>query len=212
METIVQFFKNSVEAKNFDFNLITVSALLTIILSTYQMWGVTKQIATIERKKSVESISIPLIIFAFFYLIATALYGVYTMKLSVIYNGTNFLFFSVVLIKVWRYKKINSSDAMFLLLFSLMIPIMVISTNKKLAYMSCASVMLLGMLSQLILLIRNKKSGALEPKLINVYIVTNSSWLIYGIITKDWVFQLSNAISVTIITLIAILLKRYKDR
>ncbi|MFZ4648283.1 MAG: hypothetical protein ACOYMB_01455 [Patescibacteria group bacterium] len=209
---LVQFFNNSVEAKNFGLNTITISALITLILSTYQMWGVTKQIATIRRERSTESISIPLIIFAFFYLIATVMYGIYTSKLSIIYNGSNFLFFLVVLINIWRIKKFAISDFLYLLLFSLLILEMIINPNKKLAYMMCASIMLIGMISQLILLIKNEKSGALEPKLINVYIVTNSSWLIYGIITNDWVLQLSNAISVTIVISIAILLKRYKGR
>ena len=211
METISQFFKNAIEIKNFGFNIITISAIITIILSTYQMWGITKQIATIKRRKSAESIFMPLFIFAFFYLTTTIMYGVYTYKLSVIYNGLNSLFFFIVLLMAWRYKKVNTTDILSLLIFSLMIPAMIIVPNKKLAYMGCASIMLLGALSQLILLIRNKKRGSLEPKLFNVYIVTNSSWLIYGIITKDWVFQLSNSISVTIMILIAVLLRKYKD-
>lgn len=211
MDAIIQFLENSIEVKNFGLNTTTISALITVILSTYQMWGITKQIATIRRRKSAESIFMPLFIFAFFYLTTTIMYGIYTDKLSVIYNGLNALFFSIVLLVAWRYKKINFTDIVFLSIFSLMIPVMIFAPDKKVAYMGCASIMLLGALSQLILLIKNKKRGSLEPKLFNVYIVTNSSWLIYGIITKDWVFQLSNSISVTIMILIAILLRRYKD-
>lgn len=211
METISQFLKNAIEIKNFGFNAITVSAIITIILSTYQMWGITKQIATIRRRQSTETIFMPLFIFGFFYLVTAIIYGVYMERLSIIYNGLASVFFLVLLLVAWRYKKINTIDIVSLLIFSLMIPIMIIVPNKKVAYMGCASIMLLGALSQLLLLIKNKKRGALEPKLFKVYVVTNSSWLIYGIITKDWALQLSYSISVTIMILMVVLLRRYKD-
>lgn len=211
METLVQFFNNSIEVKNFGFNIITISSLMTVILSTYQMWGLTKQAATIKRKKSIESIYLPLFIFAFFYLTTTIMYGLYTDKLSVIYNGLNAVFFLIILLMAWRYKKINLTDILSLCIFSLLIPLMIIVSDKKIAYMGCASIMLCLGLLQLILLIRTKKRGSLEPKLFNVYLVTNSSWLIYGIITKDWVFQVSSSIGLVVMISISILLRRYKD-
>lgn len=211
MEVIREFFKNAVEVKNFGLNLTTLSAGITLALSSYQMWGVTTQISTIRKEKSADMISMPLFIFVLFYLATTIMYGVYVNKLSIIYNGTNVFFYLATLFVIWKFKPVSRGDMFFLLLFSLMIPLMIIVPDKKIAYMSCASIMLMAMSSQLILLIKHKRKGSLEPKLIRVYLISNSSWLIYGIITKDWVLQLSNSISLTLIIFILILLRRYKD-
>ena len=210
-EIIIEFFKNTVEVKSFGLNAKTISALMIVVLSTYQMWGVSQQFATIRRKESAESISLPFFIFTFFYMTATIMYGIYTDKLSVIYNGLNAFFFLAVLLIAWRYKKITGSDIWSLILFSLIIPIMIMVNDKKVAYMSCASLTFLLAFFQLKLLIKKGKRGSLEPKLINVYVVTNSAWLVYGIITKDWVFELSSSIGLALLIIIAILLRVYKD-
>jgi len=211
METIIRFFTNSAEVRNFGFNMITVSVILTVILSSYQMWGVTQQIKTIKRRRSTESIFAPLFIFGFFYLVTTIFYGLYSSKLAITYNGFNAFFFLALLITIGRWGKINRLDILAVILFSSMIPVMVFIPDKKTAYMSCSSVMLLGLLAQLILLAIRKKRGSLEPKLMRVYIVTNSSWLIYGILMDNWPLKLSNSIGLTLIVPIVILLRKYKD-
>ncbi len=211
IQAIVQFFTNSVEAKNLGFNLTTASALLSISLSSYQMWGIIQQIKTIKRKKSAELIIIPFFVFSFFYLLIAILYGLYTSKLSIAFNGLSAFFILGVLVAAWRYKKISAIDYLSILAFSLMIPLIIIMPDKKLAYMGCASVVLIGILWQLIVLIIHKKRGSLEPKLIDVYVVTNASWLIYGILTRDWAFQASSAIGLSLLLPLSILLRKYKD-
>lgn len=211
IKTIGQFLTNSVEVRNLGFNLKTASALLSIILTTYQMWGVVQQIKKINRRQSAELIITPFFIFSFFYLLIAILYGLYCDKLSIAYNGLSAFFILGVLIAAWHYRKISVLDYLSILVFSLMIPLMVIMPDKKVAYMGCAAVVLIGMLWQLIILIIYKKRGSLEPKLIDVYVVTNSSWLVYGILTRDWAFQASSAIGLSLLIPISILLRKYKD-
>ncbi|MFA5155152.1 MAG: hypothetical protein WC453_01855 [Patescibacteria group bacterium] len=211
MTEIIQFLQKSVEVGNFGFNLTTASALLTIVLSTYQMWGVTQQIKTINRKRSAEMIIMPLFVFGFYYLYIALLYGLYAGRLAVVYNGLSTFFYLAMLMAAWRYQKMKPIDYLTLSLFSLMIPMMIMIPDKKSAYMSCAAVMLLGMLIQLIYVIVKKKKGVLETKLIDAYIVTNSSWLIYGILTRDWAFQISSAVGLSLLIPLSILLRKYKD-
>ena len=211
LQAISQFFLNSVEIRNLGLNLTTMSALLSIILSSGQMWGVAQQVKTINRRKSAELIITPFFIFSFFYLLVAILYGLYNEKLSIAYNGLGAFFILAVLISAWRYRKISRLDYAAILVFSLMAPLMVILPDKKIAYMSCAAIVLVGILLQLIIVIVQKKRGSLEPKMIDIYVITNVSWLAYGILTKDWAFELSSALGLSLLVPLSFFLRKYKD-
>jgi hypothetical protein len=211
MREIAYFFENAVEIEKFGFNTTTIVSLITVASSVYTMWGVTQQLFTINQKKSAESISIPLIIYEFFYYIVTIIYGWYVKELSVIINGLNVFFFLIVLIAILRYERIKFFEIMVFLVLSLMIPVMLFIQNKQMAYLGCSSVVIPSAISQFVILILKKKRGSLEPKLVKVYIITSSVWLLYGIIANDWVFKLSGFASLLILVPIAILLKKYKD-
>jgi MtN3 and saliva related transmembrane protein len=67
-----------------------------------------------------------------------------------------------------------------------------------------------SLLPQLIKIIREKKASTVSPGMLALLFIGLIAWICYGVLKKDWILIVSNAFSLLINLIIAILSIKYK--
>lgn len=189
--------KEFLEFRNLGLNATTVGFLGTFVFTLVQGWGLIRQYGTIQKKRSGESI--PLLLYSCFtgVYLAFAVYGWKIGSLAMIMNGLLGFLYAVVYVTAVRYP---DSDGMkpWHFLFLGLIPLLALTSFPK-EVMGTILLFATGLLFQApIEILKNKSSGAVEPRYLVSFTASASFWVIYTFGIKDWTVFAVNAVAVAI--------------
>jgi len=200
-----------VEFQNWGFNALIISFFMTIIFSIFQGYGFVVQSRKIFKEESVESISLVMFFYLFFYLMAFAVYGLEEKSLAIIFKGLIFIFVAPIIVGIFKFKdKITLKDICLFILTMTVVPAMIILKNKDGLLLFLLTIGLVAIFFQLITIVKNKSTGVLEIKLIYICLTTNIFWLIYAVGIKNFPLIFSNCIAIFFYASIIGLYKKYK--
>src|SRR3989339_183294 len=163
------YWKELVEVQNFGFNAITISAIIIVIFSILESWGIYKQNKKIWDKKSGESVSVAWFIYFMFMLFSYFVYGIFTKEAAIIINGLASLFVVPIVVGLWRFKGFSKIDFFVFLLCVLGFVVMLIFPFKRIMFLLFSFGSILALIAQLVEMHKTKAVGVIEIKLIQVY-------------------------------------------
>src|SRR3989339_528419 len=202
------YWKELVEVQNFGFNAITISAIIIVIFSILESWGIYKQNKKIWDKKSGESVSVAWFIYFMFMLFSYFVYGIFTKEAAIIINGLASLFVVPIVVGLWRFKGFSKIDFFVFLLCVLGFVVMLIFPFKKIMFLLFSFGSILALIAQLVEMHKTKAVGVIEIKLIRVYLVSTAVFVVYSIFVNDWPLLIISVLS--FILLVIILLSYYR--
>ncbi len=202
--------ENFVEIENFGFNSLTITALMTMLFTIFQGYGVIVQNKMIWQKKSVESLSATLFFLYCFYFISFFFYGLEKRSIAMSFNGLLALPYIPIVIGFLKFRKLSWKEKISLLLTMAVVPLMIIIPNKDIFLLILLMISLVILGTQPFEMIKTKKRGAVEIKFILIFSTTSIFWLIYAIAIGNWVLTIFNSSALVIYAVIIYLYRRYK--
>jgi len=201
---------NFVECQNWGMNALTVSAIGTVFFTFWQLYAACVQSKKVWSEKSAQSVSLQLFTYNLFYLVTFLIYGAYKNSLAIMINGLLFIAFLPAVIGIWKFKKTKLREKIIALLYSLIIPAMIILPQKDLVVLASLSGIALFLVIQLWDIIREGDFGALSVEFIVIYLATNAFWLAFSITIKNVPMVLFSAVVIVIYSVCLYLFFRYK--
>lgn len=104
---MVDFLRSTVEWKNWGMNLLTASALGTLVLTAIQSWSFAKQARAIWTNKNGDSVSVTMFGYLQFYLVSFVFYGIAMKSIAMMANGLLFICIIPIMFGLCKYKKIT---------------------------------------------------------------------------------------------------------
>lgn len=202
--------ENFIEIKNFGFNSLTITALMTMLFTIFQGYGVMIQNKMIWRKKSVESLSATLFFLYCFYFIAFFIYGLEKKSVAMTFNGLLAIPYIPIVIGFLKFKRLNFKEKLSLPLTMAVIPLMIIIPSKDIFLLILLMISLVILGTQPLEMIKTKKRGAVEIKFILIFSITSIFWLIYAIAISNWVLIIFNSSALILYAIIISLYYSYK--
>ncbi len=213
METIIEFLKKTPEYQNFGMNALTVSAIGATAFTFLQAWGVRKQGNRIWNTKEGESVSVMFIGYSMFYFFAFLIYGAERLSITMTLNGLLALFHIRVMRGLLKFKGFTNIEWIWLFGFAiLMVPGMLLLRGGE------QEIFLLVLLFGIIFTLtrqtyevwRAKSAGALEPKYLYVFLITNVFWFVYAMFVGAWPLMIFNPMAFILFTVNLALYYRYR--
>lgn len=190
---MIDILKNTIEYQNFGWNLLTFSAIATIIftIALFRV-GLLNQLKTVLQEgiktgSAGKSVSVSWNTYFVFLYAVILLYGFHIKSLAVIFNGILLaLGHLAVLLSLYRYKKIILYEKYLILLFVFLPLVMIMSPLKAWVYFFSQIGGVIMVIFQPIEIWKNRDIGNIDKRFIVAYLVNVSFWLIYAFAIKDW--------------------------
>jgi len=200
-----------VEIKNWGFNTLIITSLLTLICTLIQGFGIVKQAGHIWREKSVKSISAPLFFLYFFFFFAFIFYGLEKHSLTMTISGLLAVLYFPIIIGLIKFKKLNLFEIISLILSASIVPVMIMVKDKDLflLFLSFLSLLVLG--TQPWKMLKEKSRGVVDITYVIIFMLSSLFWLGYAIAASNWVLQAFNSGSLLIYIFIIYLYRKYKN-
>jgi len=205
------FLANFDEYQNWGMNALTVSAIGTVFFTFWQLYAAVAQSKKVWSERSAQSVSLQLFTYNLFYLVSFLIYGAYKNSLSMMINGLLFIAFLPAVIGIWKFKKTRLREKIIALLYSLIIPAMIILPQKDLVVLISLSGIVLFLAFQLWDIIKEGEFGALSVEFVVIYLATNAFWLAFSITIKNAPLIFFNAVVMIIYSVCLFLFFRYKN-
>lgn len=198
--------ENFVEFQNWGFNALTLSSFMTIVFTIFQGYGFVMQGRKIFKEESVEAIS-PVTFFLFlFFFMSFMIYGIEKKSIAIIFNGLLFIPVAPIVFGIFRYKKkINFEEIILFILTLSIVPMMIWIKNKEGLLSILLFFSLMSLVSQVLAVFKNKGIGALDIKLILIFMSTSVFWLMYAISLKNQPLIMFNSMALLLYVSIIIL-------
>ena len=187
-----------VEIKNWGFNALVISSIITMLLTIFQGYGFIKQSQKIWKTKSARSLSAPLFFLFFFYFIAFSFYGWHQNSLAMTFNSLLFLPCIPIITGIIKFKRLNWIDICSLIMAATIVPIMATIERKDFFLFILLMINLATLATQPLAMIKNQSCGAVEKKFIIVFLTTSAIWLIYSIALHNWALEIFNFLALAI--------------
>lgn len=182
------------EIEGFGINILTLSFMATMIFTILQAIAFWKQNRKIVKTKSGQSVSFTFYSFFGFSALSIVIYGLTNQSLALSINGLLGIISLVIAINLLRFKKITSKEKAIGFISMLAVPIMILSPNRDVVFLSLGLIIGLTLVTQIVEIWKNKSSGSYHPTQIFVSITSCSFWLIYSIIMKIWAMEITNSL------------------
>jgi len=191
-----------IELQNFGWNYLTIIAVMTMLLTVFQAYGISCQSQKIWRTKSGESLSATLFFMYCFYFIAFFFYGLSKNSLAMTFNALLAIPYVPVVVGLIKFKKLTLAEKISLPLSMAIVPLMIITTEKD-ALLSVLFIISLGILAmQPIEMLKTKTRGAVDIKFIFIFSITSVFWLIYATTIHNPVLTFFNSGALIIYALV----------
>ncbi|MDE1874626.1 MAG: hypothetical protein KGI79_01680 [Patescibacteria group bacterium] len=205
------FIINSVEFRHWGWNAMTVAFIATVAFTFVQAWSLWIQAGTIWKKRSAESVSVPLFTFGCFACVGFAIYGYFIRSIATLASGgIQCLMYVPVVIGIIRFKRVRPYEWALVALFTAIGPLMAIVSRKDLFLFAIISVELFVLADQPYQIWKNKSAGAVNPKTMCVYLAACAFWTVYALMIHDWVLSVFNPLGVVILGTTLALWWRYR--
>lgn len=191
----------TLEYKNWGFNSLTIGFLGTIMLTGIEGWGLVKQKESIWDRESGESVSVMMFSFLLFFMFTFFIYGIYIKSFSVAFNGFVLGILHIpIILGLWKFKGFSRLEKKWFILTSLMIPLMIFLPWKDETYLVLAFITLFAASTQPWEIWKNDKAGAVDIRLLTVYLISTIFWMIYAFSIGEMPLKITT--SATLIILI----------
>lgn len=207
---MLEILKNTVEYKEFGFNTLTVAAIMTILFSFLQAYGIYKQGKEIWQKKSGEAIASVFFFYNFFYFFIFLIFGLMENKLAVIINGSLCFFYIPVLLGLKKYKKFSSLDRLMIILMLIASSSIFFYPRKDQLLFAFSLISLIVIIKQFREFIKERQLGAFSKKYLQMFFVTGIFWCIYFAAIGQWLLEITCVIGTILYALILILQRRWE--
>lgn len=207
-----EFIKNTIEYQNWGWNAVTVSFIGTIIFTILQMWSSFEQGRTIFRKRSGESVSSSLFIYAGWYCFTFLVYGMVRNSIAMSLNGLLCIPYAFAVYGLYRFKGFNGFEKFLLVACAGMGPVIYLlsGTAREIALTAIVIGLLIPLAIQVREMYRTKSPGAMDPRFVTVLILSCIFWFIYGLYTETLVLEVFNPLAAVLLGITLLLYFRYK--
>jgi uncharacterized protein with PQ loop repeat len=211
-DTIAALLQGTVEWKNFEqygfWNVNTLSAIGVVVTTCMEVWGLWQQNRTIWRKRSGYSVSVAMFNYTAWYFLTCGIYGTYINSAAAAFSGYATTIVQIpLIIGLWRYKEFTWWEKCLTFLLPLMpLGLIIVPTEwRGVLFVSCSIGMILAMGAEPLELWKNKKTGAVDIRLFNVYLISTTIWMIFTLSVGDTPLII-NQIIITIIIVVTVVL------
>jgi uncharacterized protein with PQ loop repeat len=219
-DAIMTFLKGSVEWQEFRENgfwsFTIISSIGILILTVFEMYGVTMQGLAIWRKRSGEAVSVTLFNFNGSAFVAWGLYGYYVNGAVAALNGIlTGVVHLMVIVLLCVHKPLKWWEIAVIALCPLMIPAMVMTAGtpwQSTIYIAIALGIGVAMATQPLEMWLKKETGAVEIRMYLVYVLTTLVWLAYTISLGDTPFIIGTCISAAVVAVTVLVWCYYRLR
>ena len=209
MNTVSLFLLRLFDIKEFGLNAATIGVLGANTFTFFQGWSAWHQNKRIWRDGG-ESVSIVMFSYLACYFMTFFVYAVHHHDATMTINAVQGFLFIPIVVGLWKKQGFTRNQKLFLLLFSLEIPIMywLPSQEKEFFFFVVLGALTASFVSQPMTLLQTRRRGNLDIRLPFVYAFTGAFWAMYGYAVDNWV--LYTLIGVLIWTTTIILYYKFK--
>ena len=176
-----EWFLQTVEYQKFGWNITFISSIAIGIFTLVEAWGVWSQCTTIWSKKKGETLSVPWFAYDAGFCALFSIYGVYNYSISAMINGGLIALLHVpILIGLWKYRGFVTRDWIVFTIACVMPVLMIVLAWKDTMYFISVIAVLFVLMTQPWELIKEKKRGNLDGRLIVGYLICGIFWIIYA--------------------------------
>lgn len=206
-----EWIRHSVEYQNWGWNSVTIGSLGTIIFTFVELWGLHKQNQTIWQKQSGQSLSVSWFSFFFFASVAFSFYGLHIRSIASILNGVVLALIHIpILLGLWQYKEFTRWESIQFFLLIATIPAMILLPWKDQVFLIISIGVIYAIATQPLELYKTKSVGAVDIRMLLVYVLSTIFWVIYAFAINEWVLKALALVNLGSLSLATFLWFRYR--
>lgn len=213
LEFLLEILHGSVEYKEWGWNSTTVGSVGVFIFIFVEGWGLWKQSGTIWLEKSGTSVSFRWFTFIGAYFGATIPYGIYHESIAMTASAvvTTVLHIPII-VGLMKYKDLDISEIIQSVLYLLMIPVIILTEEKEFFYTLFSFGTIYALATQPLELYKTKDPGAVDIRLIAVYVVSTLFWIVFAFSIKSPALMIVCPCSLIILLTTGVMWRYYKKR
>lgn len=207
---MLDFILNSLEWKNFGWNSLTISFIATLILGTFQAWGLWKQHRTIKEKLSGECVPVLIFSYSACLFLSFLYYGFLIKSLAVIFVGLRVFLVIVLLYDLFKFGGFSTKEKLLSISFCAMIAAMIVVPRKDIVLGLAMAGGLLPAVQQPIEIWRKKSVGSADVRYLTTILAATFFWAIYWMALGSVIFTALNLVFTLVILVTVLLWFKYK--
>lgn len=207
---MLEFLSSTVEWKQLGFNMLTFSAIITIVLTLFQAWSLNKQARVIWDNKKGDSVSVTMFSYMLFYLISFFIYGFFMKSIAVMANGLLAIFVIPIFLGLCKFKQFTLAERCCIPAFCILPVAIIVSPHKQLLFLCMLGGLLIAFACPARELSRSKDSGFVEVRVIATTMVVNVFWAAYAFAVGDIPLMIFNPLSFMLMGFTLLLWMKYK--
>ncbi|TAL49437.1 hypothetical protein EPN83_00825 [Patescibacteria group bacterium] len=207
---IEQWLRESVEWRNWDLNVVTISFIATVFFTILSGWSLVKQKNTIQQMESGKAVSVPLFSYLCSLFFTFLYYGIVTNSIAPVINGLLGILYLQVLFGLWRHKGFSKNERRLVKILPLIPLGMIILPWKDTLMTAAFAGGLLAVAHQLYELWQARDPGAVDINYVSVFFVSTLFWTIYAYAAGNVPLQIINPPTLVVLTAIILLWFRYR--
>lgn len=200
------------ELEQLGWNALTIGFLGTMIFTLIEGWGLREQGKTIWRTQSGQSVSI--ITFCYFAALFSILfiYGLSVKSIAMTFNGIVLSVLHIPILRgLWKFKGFTKTEQLLSIAFLATVCTTLFVSFKDVIFLVISFGNIAALSMQPYEIWKEKSSGAVEIKLLAVYLTSTSFWIIYAYSIHDWVLQIICPAFLVIFSITTILWFKYRS-
>jgi len=205
-DTITTVLEGTVEYKEYlqnGWNAATISAAFMVLFTFPEIWGIRAQAKTIERERNGDSVSNVMFMYGLSFFFVCAVFGLHNKSAAMVFNavltGLPQVF---VLAALLKYKGFSRTEYILAGIFTCMPVWEYYTPYKSESYLVMSFGFWYAFGAQLKELWSAGKTGALDIRLMSVYLGASSAWTVFVFQGNDLYFKISQIGVITLITAI----------
>ena len=185
LEFFIDLLKQSHEWQHWGLNVATFSSVSITVLALFEAWGLRNQIRTIWKEESGESVSVLLFSYRTGYYSLFLPFGIYAGSIVISLNSLLAIFCAVIVYGLSKYKSWTLYEKVIAGVAPLMPIAMILLPWKDAMYVGFSMVLLGTALWQVVELYRAKSPGALDIRLLSIYVFASFVWLVFAYVVGN---------------------------
>ncbi len=195
----------TVEYQNFGWNYSTLSAVLMLLFTVLETWGIIQQGKTIWEKESAESVETELFLYTFWFFLLCGIYGFYLHSMAMIINCFVTAVAQIPILRgIIRFRGLTERERIVGSAYALMPVIEAGATYWGAVYMFFAIGLWGAFIQQFLKLRRSGKTGAVDISLYVSFYISTGVWVAYAFQTNETFFKIAMSGGGIIITAIIV--------
>lgn len=212
MMSIIERLAQAPEVLGFGPNVATVMFIVAISLNTWQGYGLFMQNRKIWRKRSLQGLAPLFFVFQVVFFISFETQSIIFNTIGGIYAGALLFLHLPILAGVFRFGEITAWTT--LALVAIPIPPILMIFFPGLSgeiFLAASAGTVIANLVQPFTMWREKKVGAVEPRMFFPFLAASIVWAIYPAMIGNWPIAILSGIFGTIYAVVLVLYYRYRE-